>query len=392
MNDTEQKLPPRQKTTVPTMKKVGKGDCFHERGRFPHHSVQLREPTPRDDNHVQSPSDSSRSSKVKKLPQIGNKKIFPCKICLRPFTNRTSAHLHARTHLNSDERERSSLFQEKCPHCKKAFFDRHYFTDHVAPHEGRKNHACLICNQKFAHKTDMTRHLFVHMSGEERAEVRQGWRHGCYFCSKRFKAPSKLSRHLLVHTTEKVGGRCHTCRKSFTSKDSLTNHRFSHLSEDEKAALVKQGTGRECLFCKKKFPDNRTYRSHLASHTKEKPFPCDQCEKQYSARSSLNLHKRIHTSNPKRYKCDECGQAFSQKHHLARHQKTVHRKLKDIECPKCGKMFGTKGDMVEHLRGVHLKIRHPCPHCGHKATQKSNLKRHLRKIHPQELSPAHPKQ
>ncbi|XP_021966651.1 zinc finger protein 91 [Folsomia candida] len=91
------------------------------------------------------------------------------------------------------------------------------------------------------------------------------------------------------------------------SKHDLARHRFRHLSEDEKVALVKQGSGRECLFCQKKFPDNHTYHKHLVSHTKEKPFPCDQCEKQFSLKSNLTMHKRSHTSNPKTVKCDECG-------------------------------------------------------------------------------------
>ncbi|OXA45796.1 gastrula zinc finger protein XlCGF9.1 [Folsomia candida] len=131
----------------------------------------------------------------------------------------------------------------------------------------------------------------------------------------------------------------------FSSKQNLTNHRFAHLSEDEKVALVKQGTSRACLFCQKKFPDNGAYHAHLVSHTKEKPFPCYQC-----------------------------GALFGS------HKKTVHEKRKDFACPECAKKFGRKGDMVEHVKSDHLKRRHPCPHCG-----KTDVGRHLRKLHPPEV-------
>ncbi|XP_035713321.1 gastrula zinc finger protein XlCGF8.2DB [Folsomia candida] len=313
----------RQKALDPTMEIVHKAESFQKNGRLPPHSVRPA----RGDNHVQPPLHNSRSSKPKKLPQIVHKKIFPCKTCLRPFTNRTSAHFHARTHLNPHQLERSSIFHDKCPHCQKVFFDHH----------------------------QLTRHLFIHLSGEERAEVRQSWRHVCYFCTKRFRNPSHLSRHLVVHTKEKVSWRCAACRKTFSSNQTLRNHRFTHLSEDEKVALVKQGRSRVCLFCQKIFPDNRTYHAHLVSHTEEKPF-----------------------------RCVECDQTFGQKHHLARHEKNVHRKLKDFACPECAKKFGRRSHMVRHLSSVHAQIRHPCPLCGETFSRKDHLGGHLKKVHPQE--------
>ncbi|XP_035713161.1 zinc finger protein OZF-like [Folsomia candida] len=385
--EVNQKAVKRQKALVPTNEKVDKGESSQENGRFPPHSVQA----PRDDNHVHSPSSYSRSSKVEKLPQVGTKKVmlskvkkvFPCKTCLRSFTNATSARLHARTHLNPHELDRSSFFHSRCPHCEKVFFKRHHFTDHVNAHEGRKNHACHLCNQKFTQKATLAAHLLVHLSREERAEVRQGWRHGCYFCTKRFKIPSHLSCHLVTHTKEKVGGKCNVCGKTFSSKYSLTRHRFAHRSEDEKIVFVKQANpGRECLFCQKKFPDNATYHLHLVSHTKEKPFPCDQCGKLFGRNGALKLHKRTHSADPRPFQCSDCDQAFTTKQNLGTHKKTVHRKVKDFECPECGKKFGTKGNMVTHLNTVHGKIRHPCPHCGHTFGQKGNHGTHLKKVHP----------
>ncbi|XP_021966648.1 zinc finger protein OZF [Folsomia candida] len=359
----------RQKTTVPTRKK---GDRFQENGRLLPHSVQPR-PTPRD---VESPSANSRSSKTKKFSQFATEKMRPCKICLRPFTNTSSAHVH--THLNCAELDQPSFFHAKCPHCEKVFFNLRDFICHVNAHEGRKDPEC---RQKFTRKTNLTAHLFVDLNREERAE---GWRHGCCFCQKRFKSPYHLSRHVLTHTKEKLARRCDICRKMLSSERTRTKHRFLHLSEDEKDALVAQGTSRECLFCGKKFPDNGSYHFHLGTHTEEKPFPCDECGAVFRRNCNLKSHMRIHSADLRPFKCDECGQGFSQKANVTSHKKTVHRKLKDIPCPECGKMFGTKSHVVEHVDNVHLKRRHPCPHCGDMFPSKSKACQHVRRVHPAE--------
>ncbi|OXA38496.1 Zinc finger protein 37 [Folsomia candida] len=409
-----------------------KGEGYQETsGRLPPHSVQPA----RDDNYVPSPSANSTSSNANKLPQvIRNKKICPnVKEALRKKLalarvgtseqNKTlpldGMEVNQKSLVPTTEKVDHSQENGQLPphavqtprddnHCptprphppqrgragegfnspremsplRKMFFFRRNFTDHVAAHEGRKPHACPVCKQKFTTKRHLTGHLFVHLSREERAEVRQGWRHGCYFCKKRFPTPSKLSRHLLRHTKEKLGGRCHLCRKTFYSKQTLTRDRFLHLNDDEKVALVKQRVSRVCLFCRKIFSSNRTYQAHLVTHTKEKPFPCDQCGEQFSLKGNLTTHARIHSADPRPFKCTEGDQAFGQKVNLVTHKKTVHRKLKSFACPECPKKFGRKSDMVTHLKGVHAKIRHPCPHCGHTFTQKGSLGRHLKKVHP----------
>ncbi|OXA38503.1 hypothetical protein Fcan01_26712 [Folsomia candida] len=140
-NESLKALRRRHKALVLTMEKMYKGEGYQEAGRLPPHAVQKA----RDDNHVPSLSANSRSSNAKKSPQlIGNKKIcpnvkealrkkltvgrgadnhvhsppakakkiFPCKIkkCPHTSTNATSARLHARTHLTSDELENKASF------------------------------------------------------------------------------------------------------------------------------------------------------------------------------------------------------------------------------------------------------------------------------------------
>ena len=52
-------------------------------------------------------------------------------------------------------------------------------------------------------------------------------------------------------------------------------------------------------------------------------FQCNQCNKQFAYRQSLNLHvKSLHEELS--YKCDDCDKSFNIKGNLIRHKKNQH--------------------------------------------------------------------
>ena len=62
--------------------------------------------------------------------------------------------------------------------------------------------------------------------------------------------------------------------------------------------------------------------------TNTKAFICDVCEKTFKTKSSLTVHKRIH-SIERSFKCDTCDKRFTRKDHLLQHM-VVHTGKKEF--------------------------------------------------------------
>uniref|UniRef100_T1IP23 C2H2-type domain-containing protein n=1 Tax=Strigamia maritima TaxID=126957 RepID=T1IP23_STRMM len=160
-------------------------------------------------------------------------------------------------------------------------------------------------------------------------------------------------------------------------------------------------------------------------------FPCLQCDRVFSRRKSLNLHKNVHSE---RFKCKECGSCKESKAHLMLHMqshkpwlicKMCSQKFKnqldyhkhvlkhsnvvtkgEIEfhangfllgrrsntmfffnksgrnyfaCSQCPKVFRSPSGLVGH-RNIHLE-KYKCPDCGLCCAFQTDIDRHLRTRH-----------
>lgn len=131
-----------------------------------------------------------------------------------------------------------------------------------------------------------------------------------------------------------------------------------------------------------------------------RPFPCLQCDRDYSTRRDLREHQVVH-SGARPFTCDQCGKAFARRPSLR-----LHRKLplphacalcvggswrtrapcgttcgctqgRSPSCAHTGWAFCQRGSLHGHLR-LHMgECPYHCPHCADAFPQLPELRRHL---------------
>lgn len=108
-----------------------------------------------------------------------------------------------------------------------------------------------------------------------------------------------------------------------------------------------------CEKCERSFQQKAHLVHHMQTHI-EKNFSCDQCNKKLATLFSLENHKRIHTGE-RPFVCDECGESFNQQGNLSKH-KLAHMSKKPFSCGKCERSFRYAGELESHINKAHNQI------------------------------------
>ncbi|KAK3878555.1 hypothetical protein Pcinc_016828 [Petrolisthes cinctipes] len=144
--------------------------------------------------------------------------------------------------------------------------------------------------------------------------------------------------------------------------------------------MFKHGAPRRyrCPQCTYQAPTKEYLKRHMRVHTNERQYVCPHCGKGLKTAESYRNHLVIHTGEG-RFVCPVCHKAYNHKGAYHDHLRT-HRPRRDYACDYCGAAFKAYKQVAQHIRAVHLNDkRFVCDVCGSRHMTSFNLKGHMKK-------------
>ncbi|NXJ86750.1 XFIN protein, partial [Trogon melanurus] len=74
-----------------------------------------------------------------------------------------------------------------------------------------------------------------------------------------------------------------------------------------------------------------------------------RCDRRFSWRESLLIHRRSHHTPERSHTCADCGRTFSRRANLRTHRH-VHTGERPFACALCDRTFCNKANLVTHQR------------------------------------------
>ena len=163
-----------------------------------------------------------------------------------------------------------------CNKCKKVVLT--YYHWKTCP-ETEIKHKCEKCNYKTSHP----KHLSVH----EKTHKKQTF--SCRFCPKMLQSQEMVDKHIRNNHGKFERLKCEYCELTFTTSRARKYHmRTMHVTVREEVFL-------RCPLCYEVLKTASDLDQHKKTkHSKKKfgPFPCPDCDKEFSSTKLLNKHKK----------------------------------------------------------------------------------------------------
>lgn len=325
-------------------------------------------------------------------------KIHPleCRYCGRYFFRRANLQLHLKRHLG--------IKPHKCTVCEKCFLTKQKLEEHTNVHTGQNPIKCNMCGESFRRHSNLVQHKNKH-----HLKLKPKVKDFICDCGLIFHSQKKLAWHSETH--DKQPKACTQCCEKFVHAASLTRHMRRAHNDRFVPNKKRDDENVECPICKGVFL-RASLEVHVKNHSGARPFMCTICNKDFTTKWNLKLHKWTHAARiSKPFKCDKCrgafvresdyiahmnshkalrpytcnycGAQFIRKYNCQRHVKE-HEKDKTYTCDICCKTFHRSYYLKDHMR-VHSGARpFACHICGKGSTTKSNHNKHVRIHHARE--------
>ncbi|CAL8148681.1 unnamed protein product [Orchesella dallaii] len=132
----------------------------------------------------------------------------------------------------------------------------------------------------------------------------------------------------------------------------------------------------DCIMCDATLNCTAALNIHLRRHTREKPFECPTCSKEFTTVTNLTSHMLIHQL--KRFSCQECSFSFRNNSDLNIHIRIVHRKERRYPCNICDASFGDSYTLGFRILSHLNEKPYLCSECGKRFSSKQGRDFHLR--------------
>ncbi|XP_029462753.1 LOW QUALITY PROTEIN: uncharacterized protein LOC115094144 [Rhinatrema bivittatum] len=241
---------------------------------------------------------------------------------------------------------------------------------------------CELCDRTYRHAGSLINHKQTHKTGLFRCSVCQKWfynlmalknhnrihfetkRYKCADCGKAFRLQKQLSTHQKMHNERATLSR----RSIRQSKRSVRKTRCKpdpemHCLSGDDHGGSSEPKGHDVV---EKVNSSSSNKRHTSNPKKqrnpdERPYQCEQCGRSYRHASSLQNHKKSHTTG--HYFCSICDKTYSNLMALKNHQRT-HFEVKRYHCVECGKSFKWQRQLVKHQLLHAEKKSYFCGLCG----------------------------
>ena len=311
-----------------------------------------------------------------------------------------------------------------CPFCPKVLpmID---LPEHIAEaHATTKKYNCDKCDEEFESKTSLEKHT-NEKHNIEVFEPKVFEPEVVLIEQSPVKSPESDKENVVPIKANPVLHKCHTCPKSFKTFGSLKLHKkkcerknpiAKQIKKAVKNAPQKIDKGQEklstqnCPICDLHFKSAIQVQKHLTTHyskkyltdlfdtqkaqieekpkeetkiddievvTEVKQVKCDQCDKSFKYRRTLENHKiKVHEKHPGGFACEDCDKVFDREIYLQSHRSYFHEKIKEdidikhlynpadfedivsvkFSCQNCPFSTGNDYEMITHHIETHLEI------------------------------------